>query len=652
MHNRRDKQLGMSRKITRRDFLNGVALTLGAAITPSPLFAAFDEQASPEKSAAYYPPALTGLRGSHPGSFDAAHSLRDGTFWNHAGKPADTGENYDLVVVGGGISGLSAAHYFRKVAGAKARVLILDNHDDFGGHAKRNEFRIGNQFRLGYGGTFSIESPAPYSAVAKALIQELGIDVASYPQYVSKDLYRSLGLTPNIFFDKETFGADRLVVNPAPLGATETADLSSDPKSWKRFMAEAPLTDTAKRDIRRLFEDAVDCLPGLSSDDKKARLARMSYAKFLADFVHIDQQVIQLYQALPQPLFGVGIDAVSAQDAWGLGAPGFQGMKLDPAPGKGMNRDAIPNEEAEKYFFHFPDGNASIARLLVRKLIPDAIPGSSANDIVMARANYAKLDQPSSPIGIRLNSTVVRVKHLGDPASAREVEVAYAQGGKVHTVRAVHCILACWHLVVPYICDELPDKQKEALASAAKVPLLYTNVALRNWTSFQKLGASSVYAPGGYHSFMTLDLPVSMGGYQCSRKPEDPIVVHMMKTPCKPGLPARDQHRIGRMELFTTTFETMERNIRDQLSRTLGPGGFDPARDISAITVNRWPHGYAYEYNSLWDKFWLEGTETPCEVARKPFGQIAIANADAGAYAYTDCAIDQAYRAVQEILKT
>jgi spermidine dehydrogenase len=652
LHNPRDKELGMNRKIARRDFLNGVALTLGAAITPPSLFAAFD-QVNSENPPAYYPPALTGLRGSHPGSFETAHSLRDGSFWNQAGKPSDTGESYDLIVVGGGISGLSAAHYFRKVAGAKARVLILDNHDDFGGHAKRNEFRVGNHFRLGYGGTFSIESPAPYSAVAKALIQELGIDVPSYPQYLSKDLYRSRGLAPNIFFDKETFGSDKLVVNPAPLGATQTADLSSDSNSWKRFMAEAPLSEIAKRDMHRLFEDRTDYLRGFSSDDKKARLARISYAKFLAEFVKVDQQVIQLYQALPQPLFGVGIDAVSAQDAWGLGAPGFHGMKLDPTPGKGMNRDAIPNEEAEKYFFHFPDGNASIARLLVRKLIPDAIPGSSASDIVMARANYGRLDQPSSPIRIRLNSTVVRVKHLGgDAAGAREVEVAYAQKGKVRTVRAEHCILACWHLVIPYICEELPDKQKEALASAAKVPLLYTNVALRNWTSFQKLGASSVYAPGGYHSFMTLDLPVSMGEYLCSRKPEDPIVVHMMKTPCKPGLPARDQHRVGRMELFTTTFETMERNIRDQLARTLGPGGFDPARDISAITVNRWPHGYAYEYNSLWDKFWLEGTETPCEVARKPFGRLAIANADAGAYAYTDSAIDHAYRAVQEILKS
>jgi spermidine dehydrogenase len=150
---------------------------------------------------------------------------------------------------------------------------------------------------------------------------------------------------------------------------------------------------------------------------------------------------------------------------------------------------------------------------------------------------------------------------------------------------------------------------------------------------------------------MNLDLPVSIGGYECSRKPEEPVVAHMMKTPCKPGRPARDQHLMGRVELFNTSFEAMERNIREQLARVVGPGGFDPVTDITAITVNRWPHGYAYEYNSLWDKFWLEGGETPCEVARQPFGRIAIANADAGAYAYTDGAIDHAYRAVGEITR-
>ncbi|MCU1300418.1 MAG: hypothetical protein JWQ87_702 [Candidatus Sulfotelmatobacter sp.] len=639
----------MKRNITRRDFLNGVAVTAGAAMMPWQLFAAGD----PEKAADYYPPALTGLRGSHPGSFDAAHSLRDGTFWDAAGTPQDTGESYDLIIVGGGISGLSAAHFYRKSMGADARILILDNHDDFGGHAKRNEFRVGNAFRLGYGGTFSIESPAPYSKEARGLIEELGIDVASYPKYHDANLYRSLGLHSKIFFDRETFGADRLVVSPSSIrGGEEEYVASADREVWKQFLVDAPLATQAKSDLERLRHDSKDYFPGLSSAEKKAKLARISYAAFLKDVVKVHEDVVKLYQALPQGLFGLGIDAVSAQDAWGLDLPGFEGMKLDPTPGKGMNRDTIPNAEAEKYFFHFPDGNASIARLLVRSLNPEVLPGNSTADIIMSKANYSKLDTSASPVRIRLNSTAVRVKHSGDAATAKEVEVAYARAGKVYTAKAKNCILACWHVVIPYICEELPQEQKRALASAQKVPLLYTNVALRNWTSFQKLNTNAVYAPGCYHTRMALDLPVSIGGYECAHKPEEPIVVHMMKTPCKPGKPSREQHSLGRIELFNTTFETMERKIREQLARTLGSGGFDPARDIAAITVNRWPHGYAYEYNSLFDSFWLEGGETPCEVARKTFGRIAIANADAGAYAYTDEAINQAWRAVGDIAKS
>ena len=646
----------MGAKITRRDFLNGVALTAGASVLPNLVppemwaAAAADLQTEAQDAPGYYPPAKTGLRGSHVGSFEAMHKVRDGAFWDDAPKPVDTGESYDLVIVGGGISGLAAAHFFSKTASDKARVLILENHDDFGGHAKRNEFRAGNRMILGFGGTYSIESPSPYSAVAKGVIEELGIDVPSYPKYVSKDLYRSLGLKPRIFFDKETFGADKLVANPAHSGGDESgltdeagaADLHD-------FLKDAPLSAKAKEDFQRLLTEQKDYFPGLSSDEKKARLARVSYAKYLTDTLGMSDEIVKLFQAFPHPLFGVGIDAVAAQDAWGLGLPGFNGLKLDPAPGKGMNRDCIRNDEAEKYFFHFPDGNASIARLLVRKLIPAAIPGSSATDVVLAKADYSRLDEPSSSVRIRVNSTVVKVNHRGDPASAKEVEVSYFTEGKLKTVRAANCILACWHVVIPYIAQELPDAQKEALASAQKVPLLYTNVLIRNWSAFQKLGASGVYCPGMYHTGVNLDLPVSIGGYECTKKPDEPIVVHMMKAACRPGHPARDQHRLGRIQLYSTTFETYERNIREQLLRIFGSGGFDPARDILEITVNRWPHGYAYEYNSLFDQFWLDGTETPCQVARKPFGRLAIANADAGAYAYTDCAIDQAYRAVQEL---
>jgi len=648
----------MGAKITRRDFLNGVALTVGAAIVPAivpaiippEMWAAAAADLEAQDVPGYYPPGKTGLRGNHAGSFETMHKVRDGAFWEDAPKAVDTGESYDLVIVGGGISGLAAAHYFRKAAGDKARVLILENHDDFGGHAKRNEFRAGSRTILGFGGTYSIESPAPYSAVAKGLIEELGIDVPSYHKYVSKDLYRSLSLKPRIFFDKETFGTDKLVVNAVHTGWDESGinDVGGE-AGLREFLKEAPLSAKAKQDFQRLLTDEKDYFPGLSSDEKKARLARMSYAKYLTDMVAVSDEIVKLFQAFPHPLFGAGIDAVPAQDAWGLEMPGFKGLKLDPGPGKGMNRDCIHNDEAEKYFFHFPDGGATIARLLVRKLIPAAIPGSSATDVVLAKADYFKLDEPSSATRIRLNSTVVKVNHQGDPAAAKEVEVSYFSEKKLKTVRAANCILACWHVVIPYIAQELPDAQKKALASAQKVPLLYNNVLVRNWSAFQKLGTSAIYAPGMYHTSVSLDIPVSIGGYECTKRPDEPIMVHMMKAACKPGRPAREQHKLGRIQLYTTTFETYERNIREQLARMLGPGGFDPARDILEITVNRWPHGYAYEYNSLFDQFWLEGGETPCQVARKPFGRIAIANSDADAYAYTDCAIDQAYRAVQEL---
>jgi spermidine dehydrogenase len=651
----RDRALGMNAQITRRDFLNGVALTAGASIIPPEMWAAAAPDLEAQDAPGYYPPAKTGLRGSHVGAFETMHKVRDGDFWESAPTAVNTGETYDLVIVGGGISGLAAAHYFQKAAGGKARVLILENHDDFGGHAKRNEFSVPGRTILGFGGTYSIESPAPYSAVAKALIEELGIDVPSYSKYVNKGLYRSLGLKPRIFFDKETFGADKLVLN-ATRGVSDESGLGSTNDNGEadlaEFLKEAPLSPKAKEDFQRLVREKKDYFPKLTSDEKKARLARISYAKYLTDTVGVSEEIVKMFQALPHPLFGVGIDAVPAQDAWGFGYRGFAGLNLDPAPGRGMNRDAIPNAEAEQYFFHFPDGNASIARLLVRKLVPSAIPGSSLTDVVTAKANYARLDESGSATRIRLNSTVVKVNHRGDPASAKDVEVSYVIDHKLKTVRAANCILACWHVVIPYIAAELPDAQKAALASAQKVPLLYSNVLLRNWTAFQKLGTRAVYCPGMYHTSMNLDVPVSIGGYECAKNPNEPIVVHMMKAACKPGRPAREQHKLGRIQLYSTSFETFERNIREQLARILGAGGFDPVRDILAITVNRWPHGYAYEYNSLFDQFWLEGGETPCEAARRPFGRLAIANSDAGAYAYTDCAIDHAYRAVQELKKS
>ncbi len=653
-----DRELGMDRPITRRDFMNGAAMAIGATMLPGKTALGAETNgaetnAEPQNRAGYDPPVASGLRGSHPGSFEVAHSLRDGTFWQKAGKPIDTGEMYDLIVVGGGISGLSAAHFFRERAGRSARILILENHDDFGGHAKRNEFHLGGRLQLLNGGTMLIDSPTPYSPEAEGLMKKLGIDPVQLDgKCTDHKLYSSLGLRSGMFFDKETFGADRLVVGMPGGGSGDEADdgpaqQAAKAISWAEFLSKTPLPANIQRDIVRIEEAKVDYMPGLSSAEKKFRLSKISYRDFLLNMVKADPGVIPFYQTRTNGEWGVGIDAEPALDCWVLGLPGFQGMNLDPGAAPHMSYSAAGYASGGSSRFHFPDGNASIARLLVRDLIPRAMPGSTVEDVVTAQADYGQLDRDGSPVRIRLNSTVVRARNIeGEPAG---VEVAYASGGNVFTARAKNCVLACWNMVIPYLCPDLPAKQKEALHYLVKVPLVYTSVGLHNWTSFQKLGIHGVSAPGSYWMDLRLNWPIDIGDYKSPRNPSEPMLVFLSRTPCHPGLPAREQHKLGRYELLATSFETFERNIRDQLARTLGAGGFDPARDIEAITVNRWPHGYGYEYNPLFDPDWPE-SERPNVVGRKPFGRIAIANSDSGATAYTDVAIDQAYRAVGELL--
>jgi len=638
MNTKRDRELGMGHSISRRDFLNGVSIAVGASLLPakSPwlgLFGVPEPDFAPEKEPNYYPPAKTGLRGSHDGSWEVAHALRDGKQWPEA---VAENESYDLIVVGGGISGLSAAYFFRKFAGPQSKILILDNHDDFGGHAKRNEFKAGNRLLLGYGGTQSLEAPHHYSKVAFGLLQELGIDVDRFHKYFDQNLYKSMNLKRATFFDKESFGSDVLV----PGFGAHYLGLEYPPE----ILAKIPIGDDARRDLARLQATTVDYLTGLSSDEKRRKLIKTSYKNYLLQYVKVHPDVIKLFQSAPHGLYGVGIDAVSAWDCLQMDYPGFKGLKIDSS-------EDSP-EQAEPYIFHFPDGNASVARLLVRSLLPGSADGSTMEDIVTARMNYAHLDTQVSPVRIRLNSTVVRARHVGEPQSAKEVEITYVRRGRARNVRAAHCVLACYNMVIPYLCPEMSDTQKEALAYAVKIPLVYTNVQIANWKPFEKLGLSSIYAPGSYFSSVSLDFPVSMGDYHFPSSPQNSCLLHLLRTPCRPGLAAKEQYRAGRWDLFTTKFDTFERNIRDELGRMLGGNGFDPARDIIAITVNRWPHGYAYEYNPLFEPLDRPDSERPCVIGRQPFGRIHIANSDADGHAYTKIAIDQGYRAVNEIMST
>jgi spermidine dehydrogenase len=628
-----DKDLGMSHSISRRDFLNGVALTVGSALLP-PAALAFDETPSAQKTPAYYPPALTGMRGNHDGTFTNAHRLRNGDSWESMGQPENTGEIYDLVIVGAGISGLAAAHLYRKTAGDKARILVLDNHDDFGGHAKRNEFRVGNRTLLAHGGTMSIEHPSEYSEVAMGMLTNLGIDVQRFYKAFDRRLYSDLGTA--MFYDRATFGESRVVPG---MGKT----------LWPEFLANSPLSEAVRRDIARVYTEKKDYLPGLTREQKIARLRKVSYANFLTQICKVTPDALPFFQTYTHDLFAVGIDAVPAYSCFQAGDdynaisfPGFDGLDLtEPSEKHGR--------QTEPYIFHFPDGNASIARLLVRQLVPGSIPGHTMDDVVTAATDYSRLDQSGAPVRIRLNSTVVHAGHIGTPKTAKEVEIAYEHGGKLQTVRAKNCILACYNTMIPYLCPELPEPQREALSYLVKMPLVYTHVAITNWMSFHKLGVHQIVSPGSYHCFTALDFPVSMGEYHFPSNPEEPMVLFMLRTPCKPGLPARDQNRAGRVQLMATSFATFEHNIREQLGAMLGPTGFDPARDIAGITVNRWAHGYSFTPNPLFDPEWKNGEE-PWVAGRKPFGRISIANSDAGASAETDTAIDEAHRAVQEVL--
>jgi spermidine dehydrogenase len=652
-----DRALGMDRDISRRDFLNGVAMVAGSvALAESGLAAGRGDAAVAPGEDYPYPPMRTGIRGSQPGSFTAAHALRDTRSVDLA-RAEHIGETYDLVIVGGGLSGLAAAHFFHQNVGPGARVLILDNHDDVGGHARRNEFHYEGKTLVLNGGTFDIESPERYNQWARQVLSDIGVDLPRYmtANKANAGLYASLGLRAGYFFEREKFGVDRLVVAPAGTAGQARPPLSEE------YLRHMPLSERARQDLRRLQDPAQpDYLAGLGQGAKKERLARMSYKDYLLEVAKVDSAAYWFYMALGRDVFGVGGDATPALFAWVMGGDGFAGLRLEPLP-DGLLADLPGGQHGRQKpsgaDVHFPDGNATLVRLLVRRLIADAVPGKTMEDVGMARVDYARFDRPSNATRIRLNSTVLNVRHDGDAGSAKEVIVSYSpsdvSSGKLYDVRARACVMASWNMMIPYVIPELPAEQKTALSHNVKAPIVYTSVCLRNWRAFEKLGIRSVSCPTMYHDTVALPEAVDLGELRHSASPDEPIVLSLTRYPNVPGLPRKEQHRAGRAELLATTFETFERNIRDQLARILSPGGFDPRRDIVGIMVNRWGHGYSYTYNSLYDPLDWVFTETngrACVRARQPYGLITIANADAAASPHTDAAFLTAHWAVEQVL--
>jgi spermidine dehydrogenase len=642
-------------KVTRRDFLNGMAISVGAnLLAPSPLLAqaissgAAPSTAQPAGPRTGYPPTLTGMRGSHKGSFEVAHALA----WQGQ-KPLQyhpLDEHYDLVVVGSGISGLASAWFYQHKMGGKARILILDNHDDFGGHAKRNEFHYEGRMVLGLGGAQNIDGLSTYSDEAAGLFAAIGINTDNAKQLDAN--------TPDNFALGGKPSAKTAMALPGPNGhVTQVGSwflLMNGGEGYKAAVRELPIPRAEQDKLITLFSGDHDFLPEFSLVEMYDYLNSTPYNQFLTERVGLARETLPILDNLLRIVQGFTGWNLSVLEAFGNGAPGIRAIGW---LGDKLGALALKFADSLGETQMFPDGNASIARLLVQRLVPDVAPNmKGVEDVAIAHFNYAALDpnqnqdQDKQPNRIRLSSTVVGVREVEN----KQVQVDYVQKGKALRVTADHCVLACYNGLIPHLCPQLPAPQKEALKYGVKTPHVYANVLLKNGRAFDKLGATMVQCPKDPFQLVSVAPTMTNGGYLPPQGPNEPMAVFMMGDPTPAPTPAqtgkvlgRDMLKMGRHIIYSTPFASFEQQIRDQLQALLGPYGFNHEADIQAITVNRIPHGYAYEYRALEDPQWPEG-EAPHEIARQQFGRISIANSDSEARAYMDAAIDAGWRAVEE----
>ena len=609
------------KKITRRNFVNGTLLATGTSLMP---FAGDGDSAMAVENPSNYPPALTGLRGSHPGSNDHAHALA----WAgrvDAKSELKLSEIYDLVVVGAGISGLAAARFFQQKYGADKKILILDNHDDFGGHAKRNEHVINGKTCISYGGSQSIVEPKNANQVVLDLFEDIGVDLKRFTTAYDVDFFKRHGLGGVTYFNKEIFGEDKLVQHPYCNYPNYVEGLLGGKVSHEEAAAQAPLSKTGKEQLLRVLNGGLHMLD-IQGHDLQDYINSHSYFDYLQKTLGVDDLgVLRMARHSGLDWGNYSAELMSIAEAMNCGAMGFP-------PKAVYDRD-------NPFIYHYPDGNAGVARALVKKLISSVAKGRNAEALVQAQFDYAKLDKPGNPVRLRLNSTVVNVKHGGDPGSASEAIVTYINDNKSFQVMGRNVIMACYNMMIPHLVSDLPKKQAAALRLQTKSPFVYTTVGLRNWHAMKDAGIGVAMSPGNMHQAVLMDFPVSMGGYKFTESPDKPCVIQMISCPFGSfGAPPREQFREARYQMLAMQFKDYEQEVRRHLSGMLPKGSFDFNRDVASISVNRWAHGYTFA-----------GPGDSVREGRQPFGRITIANCDSAPGADAKTAMMMAHRAVNEL---
>ena len=624
-----DKTWGLEQNITRRDFLNSTLLASGGALLSSMSPAQLLAQKNENKNS--FADDWTGYggvgdyansNGNTTPVFEAGHRIRDGEFETAPSNFIDTGEVYDCVVVGGGISGLAAGLIFQRKAGEGKTCLVLDNHPVFGGEAKRNEFVVDGRRLLAHQGSALFQVNYPHSFIER-FYQSIGLKTPrlQYQKWGSPDPEIPLPTTP--YLGSAPYGLYFGAKFGQPKGVWVT-----DP--WGKKLEGAPLSAKAREELLRTQLPSAVQAPEYRGDAISRRLDTITLEDHLIEKYRISRETVRTFLTPDEgSAFGLGPDALSGYTAYAFDAFG-------------------PTLDDENQMF--PDGNSGIARLIVKTMIPDAIGGQhSLEDVCRNSIDFAALDRTGAASRIRLDSTAVWVKHEGDPAKSQFVTIFYIRGGKLYRVRARSVVMAGGSWTTKHIVRDLPTDRKEAYAQFYRSPCMLANVAVRNWRFLYKMGISGAQWYEGFGTYLQLRKLALCGTDVATIGPDSPVVITLKVVYSHPGHTTEEQGHMGRAEMISTPFREYERQIRQQFTDMFARTGFDASRDIAGIILNRWGHAYASPAPGFY--FGKNGQPAPGDVLRgAPFGRIAFANVDLSGMPDHKSSIIEANRAVGQLL--